>query len=90
MTETIKASGKLQQANQSNANDVAEELPGTDGLTYEQRSNFYLEELKGIKQKQQETKGLIARPKGAKKCEEDFTAFIAKDGERQELEEFVN
>ena len=65
-------------------------------MTYKERSDFYLRELKGLKNMQQEGK-VIGRPKikvnneekPAETAEEDFAVHATKDGERKEVEDFV-
>jgi hypothetical protein len=69
-------------------NQVPDEEPGKDGLTYEQRSKFYIDELKSLKTLQRS--GVpIAGGKTRKTGLEDYSAFKAKDGLRLEMEEFV-
>lgn len=78
----------LSQQAESRAPAVAVEEPGSDGLTYEQRSKFYMEELRNLKTLQRQG-AVIAGNKARKTGLEDYSAFKAKDGLRLEMEEYV-
>jgi|LauGreDrversion4_2_1035121.scaffolds.fasta_scaffold207060_1 hypothetical protein len=57
-------------------------------MNYTQRSQFYLDELKSMKQMRAEGVAL-GRPKDFKNGEEDYAAFVVKDGDRKVIADHI-
>lgn len=89
-SETKPAQAKPVVTNTTIQAQVQVEEVGEDGLTYTQRSKFFMDELKSLKD-QQRMGGVIAGDKSRQLGDEDYTAFVNnKEGDRKELDNFVN
>jgi hypothetical protein len=66
-----------------------EEVKGSDGLTDKQRNQFYIDELKSIKQALETGKRVGMMNKNKLRGVEDFAVYDPKDGDRKLLEDFI-